>query len=53
MRSHESVNEVKEDSWTCCTNKKRHGELEQLLATGGATWQGGEKPAGVGRAAGG
>jgi hypothetical protein len=29
------------------------GELEQLLATDGATWRVGEKPAGVGRAAGG
>jgi hypothetical protein len=24
------------------------GEMEQLLATGGTTWRGGEKPAGSG-----
>jgi hypothetical protein len=25
MRARESVNEVKEGSWTCCGNKKGHG----------------------------
>jgi hypothetical protein len=38
-RARESVNEVEEGSWTCYGNKKRHGELEQLLATGGVTWR--------------
>jgi hypothetical protein len=39
MRPRESVNKVEEDSWMCYGNKKGTGELEQLLATGGATWQ--------------
>jgi hypothetical protein len=39
MRARESVYEVEEDSWTCYRNKKRHGKLEQLLATDDATWR--------------
>jgi hypothetical protein len=39
MRVRESVNEVEEDSWMRCGNKKGTGELEQLLVTGGTTWR--------------
>jgi hypothetical protein len=35
MRARERVKEVEEGSWTCCRTKKRHGELEQLLAARG------------------
>jgi hypothetical protein len=63
MRARESVNEVEEVSWTCCGNKKGHGragaaagnQRREVAASGdgGTTWRGGEKPAEVGRAAGG
>jgi hypothetical protein len=58
MRARESVNEVEEDSWTCCGNKKGHGRAGAAAGDrrrdvaaagdGGATWRGGEKPAGSG-----
>jgi hypothetical protein len=47
------VKVVEEGSWMLCETKKNSGVLEQLLASGGATWRGGRKPAEVGRAAGG
>jgi hypothetical protein len=63
MRARESVNEVEEGSWTCCRNKKGHGQAGAAAgdrrhdvaasSDGGMTWRGGEKPAGFGRAAGG
>jgi hypothetical protein len=56
----ERVKVVEEDSWMLCGTKKNSGELEQLLASGSATWRlrpmaarRGRKPAEVGRAAGG
>jgi hypothetical protein len=49
----ERVKVVEEGSWMLCGTKKQTDELEQLLASGGATWRGGRKPAEVGRAAGG
>jgi hypothetical protein len=62
MRPHEEVKEV-ENSWTCCGTKKGHGRAgaaagdrrRDVAASGdgGTMWRGGEKPAGVGRAAGG
>jgi hypothetical protein len=52
MWSCERVKVAEEGSWMLCGTKKNTGELEQLLASGGVTWRGGEKPAGVGRAAG-
>jgi hypothetical protein len=39
MQPRELVNEVKEDSWTCCENKKGVGELEQLLAVQPCAWR--------------
>jgi hypothetical protein len=63
MRARESVNEVEEGSWTCCGNKKGHGQAgaaagdrrRDVAASGddGTMWRGGGKPAEVGRAAGG
>jgi hypothetical protein len=63
MRPREEVKEAEENSWTLCGTKKRHGragavasDLRRNMAAagdGGTTWRGGEKPAGVGRAAGG
>jgi hypothetical protein len=63
MQARESVNEVEEGSWTCCRNKKWHGRAGagagdrrcDVAASGdsGTTWRGREKPAEVGRAAGG
>jgi hypothetical protein len=35
----EQIKVVEGVSWTCGRAKKRHGELEQLLSTGGATWR--------------
>jgi hypothetical protein len=62
MRAPESVNEVEECSWTCCGNKKGHGQAGAAasdrrrdvaaLGVGGTTWRGGGKPVEVGRAAG-
>jgi hypothetical protein len=39
MRSRERIKVVEGGSWTCDGAKKRHGEPEQLLSTGGATWR--------------
>jgi hypothetical protein len=39
MWAYERIKEVEKDSWTCGGTKKRHGEPEQLLSTGGATWR--------------
>jgi hypothetical protein len=39
MQPRERVNEVEEDSRTCYKNKEGTGELEQRLASGGATWR--------------
>jgi hypothetical protein len=38
MQPHGHVNEVEEDSRTCCENKKGVGELEQLLAVRRRAW---------------
>jgi hypothetical protein len=38
MRVYERIKEVKKDSWMYGGTKKRHGEPEQLLSTGSATW---------------
>jgi hypothetical protein len=35
----EQVKLVEEGSWMLCGTKKNTGEVEQLLASGGATWQ--------------
>jgi hypothetical protein len=39
MQSHERIKVVEGGSWTFGGAKKRHGEPEQLLSTGGATWR--------------
>jgi hypothetical protein len=39
MRSRERIKVVEGGSWTCGGAKKRHGEPEQLLSTGGVTWR--------------
>jgi hypothetical protein len=39
MRPRKWIKEVEKDSWMCGGAKKRHGEPEQRLSTGGATWR--------------
>jgi hypothetical protein len=63
MRARESINEVEEGSWMCYGNKKGHGRAggaagdrrRDVAASGdgSTTWRGWEKPAEVGRVAGG
>jgi hypothetical protein len=63
MQPREKVKEAEENSWMLCETKKRHGLAGAAASDrwrdvpaagdGGTAWRGGEKPAGVGRAAGG
>jgi hypothetical protein len=59
MRPREEVKEVGGNSWMLCGTKKGHGRAGAAAGDrrcdvaaagdGGATWQGGEKPAGLGK----